>query len=718
MDVAVDSYECVSSLQSVNKIRMALNVIWLSDIATADGWHIDRKWLFPSNHIMRRNHYQWPKLHHINAQDWRVWRDWARRLCGNEEYRMMSSLGPWQCEQRDWVDTWDGFSTWDDEFLYLRSSLGMGWMRQVRMPGRLRHQHRSFAEYIICRELPEDPDNLKRVSYRTHRTYIEVISTSTFPIEWREADIHLSYWEHIEMSATTLLHKINTSLQPVFLDATAELNLLIRDYSRGTVVTVSDGSYFPDRHQAAAAWIIESECGSQWIMGSNFVHGSKESYSSYRSELMGLLAISVILRILACGCAQPNHVIIGCDGQAALDSLKARRVDINANSPHVDILSTLVDLWSSSTMKPYPVHVKGHQNENPMSLTRLEKLNVLMDKLATMTAVLQPNSITSWSLPSMGIRRVEYRNRICGGQLYQTLYNGITDRQLIQYYETKMLVSPCTMTNVAIDAFQHARSRVPTGVIKFISKWMSNTLATGVVLQRRQHRIFNRCPRCNDWGEDRFHVVVCWDVRADIIRRNYIEALQPALLHSHTDPQIIELLTKGLTQFFRQPNGDQHPEYPEPWKREQCSLGWFHFLSGFISKTMVQKQQEYYKEIGLRNKGKQWASKIIVQNWHLIYKLWLSRNEVLHQKTMIQSLSGAVLLDIEVEREYDIGYEGLPPTVHKWFQISKAQLLDKSIDYKRGWLLIVRTVREALNIADYSIFSSSRALRKWVGLNK
>lgn len=97
---------------------------------------------------------------------------------------------------------------------------------------------------------------------------------------------------------------------------------MVRDYSRGTILAVSDGSYFPDSQQAAAAWIIESECGTQWLMGLMYVPGSKEEYSSYRSELTGLMAISTVLRILAGGTRQPPYVLIGCDGKAALESLQ------------------------------------------------------------------------------------------------------------------------------------------------------------------------------------------------------------------------------------------------------------------------------------------------------------------------------------------------------------------------------------------------------------
>mmetsp|Transcript_13250 Transcript_13250/g.24864 ORF Transcript_13250/g.24864 Transcript_13250/m.24864 type:complete len:277 (+) Transcript_13250:387-1217(+) len=271
--------------------------------------------------------------------------------------------------------------------------------------------------------------------------------------------------------------------------------------------------------------------------------------------------------------------------------------------------------------------------------------------------------------------------------------------------------------NITMTAFHHARLTMQLGMVKFMSKWWSNTLATGVILQQRRYRIHNRCPRYNEWGENRLHVLVCWDSRAKIIRQKYLDTLHQLLANTSTHPEIISFIMEGLSQFFRRPNRREEDQHNEQWKREQQQIGWCNFVSGFIGKTLVAKQQDHYKTLGLRNKGKQWASKIIIHNWHLLYKQWLGRNEVLHQKEIINSLSRGALLDIEIEREYDAGYEDLPPTTHRWFHMSKTQLLEKSVEYKKGWLLIVRTIREALNIAEYSIFSTSRALQKWVGLN-
>jgi hypothetical protein len=718
MDMAIEYSSNTSILQSINKIRMALNIVWLSDMASADGCHIDKKWLFPSTHHTTRNGFLWPQAHHTTKKDWSVWRQWAKSLGRNQEQVLEHPLGPWQCTQSGWMSEWDSFTTVNNELLYIRDPSVAGWKRHVIQPGRRRRLPRYFLDFLLCGAPQEHPSQLLRVSYTIHPRYIEVTAESPAPQRWYIEENHHSIWGHFEVTKDTILTKIKEIIDPIFIDSSEELDLVIRDYSNGTIVTVSDGSFLSERKQAAAAWIIESNCGTQWIMGSLAVPGSEEEYSSYRSELTGLTAISLTLKLLACGCPQPQHVIIGCDGKAALKALTVHREDISANSPNADLLCLLVDIWATVDMRPYPVHVKGHQDGILTALTWLEKMNVLMDKLAQMTAAITPREHKHLYIPFMGIRSVVHNNQHIAGRLYQVLYNNITTSHIRQYYESNLLTSNITMEDVAIRSFQHARLHSTTGLNKFVSKWLSNTLPTGVILQRRQHRIFNRCPRCNEWGEDRLHIIICWDTRAQLIRRKYLCTFRQLLERLHTSPDIMEFFINSITQFFRLPHTASSLEQEESWQLEQRLIGWPNFFSGFLGTRTVSKQQEHYRILGLQNKGKQWASKVIVHNWQMIYQLWASRNEVIHQKELIHSLSGSALLDIEVEREYEAGYEDLPQNIHKWFRMSKEQLLAQSTDYKKGWLLIVRTVRESLNIADYSIFASSRALRNWVGLNK
>lgn len=174
--------------------------------------------------------------------------------------------------------------------------------------------------------------------------------------------------------------------------------------------------------------------------------------------------------------------------------------------------------------------------------------------------------------------------------------------------------------------------------------------------------------------------------------------LQQFLTKEKTCPAIITYLNSGLDTFRKRPHAPQTAS--SPWQQDIPQIGWTNMLTGFISTKLMKHQMAYYGSIGSRKKGVTWASKLIIQWWGLLHKLWLGRNDVLHKKEIIHQLSGQCLLDIEI---FDIGYEGLP-VVHKWFQQSKEELLAKSIEYKKGWLLLVKMVKESMNILQSTVY--------------
>jgi hypothetical protein len=95
---------------------------------------------------------------------------------------------------------------------------------------------------------------------------------------------------------TSITTAIKNTLKPAYIETTEWLDILLDKFSNGQIVAVSDGSFLGSTIKAAAAWILESQCRSQWIMGSMNTPGSKDNFSAYRSELTGLAAISVTTR--------------------------------------------------------------------------------------------------------------------------------------------------------------------------------------------------------------------------------------------------------------------------------------------------------------------------------------------------------------------------------------------------------------------------------------
>jgi hypothetical protein len=366
-------------------------------------------------------------------------------------------------------------------------------------------------------------------------------------------------------------------------------------------------------------------------------------------------------------------------------------------------------------VKPLPIHIEGHKDETSHALTRMEQMNIMMDKLATLTATTFPPRPDNRPLSGIGITRVSYNNQLITGNLSKALYTKITSKSLFTYMNSQVFPQPLERADICWDAIQYARDRTTLNINIFISKWISNTVATGVVMQRRKHRVFNRCPRCNHWGEDREHILVCWDTRAKVIWEGQIKKLHAALIQEDTHQNIIEFIMNGLSA-FRNRKEQNIPHSNMEWKMEQKRISMMNLLIGFISQCMVSYQSQYYHQIGSRKGGTQWAGKLILNTWGILHGMWLGRNDVLHQKAIINSLSGAILLDIAVEQEYDQGCEGLPQIMHKWFRKPKEQLLKESVEYKKGWLLLIKSVKESLNIAEYNIFSLSTSLRRWTGL--
>jgi hypothetical protein len=78
----------------------------------------------------------------------------------------------------------------------------------------------------------------------------------------------------------------------------------------------------------------------------------------------------------------PQHLIIGCDGDAALDTLTLSIDNITTNLKHWDLISGLHDIWKSIKALPVQAKVKGHQDNSSRTLTRLECMNIQMDTLA------------------------------------------------------------------------------------------------------------------------------------------------------------------------------------------------------------------------------------------------------------------------------------------------------------------------------------------------
>ena len=80
MELATKLYSKTSVLRSIQRVRMSLGVVHLSDICSANGIQLDNRFLSQKLSNVVRNTDKWPVRHHVNNNDYKHWRKSLREI--------------------------------------------------------------------------------------------------------------------------------------------------------------------------------------------------------------------------------------------------------------------------------------------------------------------------------------------------------------------------------------------------------------------------------------------------------------------------------------------------------------------------------------------------------------------------------------------------------------------------------------------------------------
>jgi len=256
---------------------------------------------------------------------------------------------------------------------------------------------------------------------------------------------------------------------------------------------------------------------------------------------------------------------------------------------------------------------------------------------------------------------------------------------------------------------------------KFISKWISEDTATGIVLKLRKKRVHDNCPRCNAPHEHLVHILTCPHPEVRTITADLLVELEAWLTQEDTYPSLTPILVASIRSWLLDPYEDE-PNFlwPSPHLRKaiiaQQQLGWYAFLMGFIATPIVSLQNSYYKKIDSKKKGTTWATRLIMKCWNLVYHLWTHCNSVLHETQALDALSGVNTLRNWIIAEYALGQGSLHRVYSRYFSVRLETLLQKHTDQLKQWFLVIRSGREAIHVSTTDPFTTNASLRNWIGL--
>jgi hypothetical protein len=163
-----------------------------------------------------------------------------------------------------------------------------------------------------------------------------------------------------------------------------------------------------------------------------------------------------------------------------------------------------------------------------------------------------------------------------------------------------------------LKAFASARKSSSLNRKIFVSKWISEFIATGKNMHRWKLCYASICPYCLHPQEDSFsypsatehwnHHLKQWTLQLSKYKLNvsFIIAVKRDLETWRTDFNLpsINFLTKLEQQVIFQ----------------QCTIGWFRFLQGFLDTSWEALFQEAFTYQRLRRKPNKWIARVISAN--------------------------------------------------------------------------------------------------------
>jgi hypothetical protein len=717
MELAATHFSTAQELSAINRVRMFQGVVSIADITTADGHKLNDEFLCSQEFDGRRNDFLWPEKNHISGTDVTTWRVAMEHFFNGPDLSLTQPLG--QCiidKEQDWLSHWDWFITPDRTFAF-RQVRENHWRRHLRKPG----TNRTF--YTEFMDLTDRPTQLLlRASVRCVNNSWVLLNTSintSYSIRDSQPQVdHIGCIPYIRPQEDWFLQQLSSS---------ATTDDLWTCILQGNALMVSDGSYYPHEEVGACAWKIFTPCLTQWIQAGGLVPGPRSQQSAYRSEVAGQTGLALFLQAIRLPPDITPTITTSCDGISALEKAQIRSDQIRQSFKHVDLLSIAAIAWETSQFSVTTKHVRGHQDNLNRPLTNLEQVNCEMDTAAKQIALLHINRAhphTSFTPSHQGLGTITIRGNIVCSHVQSTLYTSILQHKFVAKIADKFGTVPATMENhTNWTAFGRARKVARFGVQKFISKWISGDIPSGVVMKKRGHRLLDHCPLCKAPAEHLLHILTCPNDDAKKFRLQQLTELSVWLQAEDTQQDIADLFISGLTSWFSDPNGYEPFHHAGTYKmlqaiNSQLEFSWFATLCGYISRHITTAQQYHYTSLGSRKTGNCWTKKLILKLWDILHNIWKFRNDALHQETTLSQLSGIEHLKQAIAQEHSTGVDSLPQVYRIYFSQTVDHLLNKPIAHLKQWFLVVRSGRECYGQHIFlDDFYTNPVLRTWVGLS-
>ena len=625
-------------ITSINRCRCYLNLLFLSDIAIADGTTIDHE-MIQMYATPRTSRFTFPP-EYPTRMDWATWADIWRGALGRH-LKLSIPLGEWVHDTHiKWRWYYDPSSDSLIDFSTDRKTIHT---KQLKAGVKTR----SGGVYSLTTGRFEDDDStlcpascIQLPDYGAISQRFSLVAIGpTFSIP---SKLPASFWDILEGLGGEWMWR------NMHVDLDASVEWFLAALSQQSLVWVTDGSHNPlcAPNISGAGWIVK-DCMTNRKWSFSFYEVSDRA-NSYRAELLGLYAIHTFILALTKYLTIPESATVNvrCDNKGALRTSSRKYKRIRPSSKCADILRCFRTLHSKiRDIHIHYAHVSAHMDDllSWDELTLEQQLNVQCDTLAKQAVSRASKSHQQGeTLPITNLLPLEQcAIFICDKKLPSditpTLRFECSKIKAREFLCTKRGWSTSQFDQVDWVALDDALSTKTTGFKIWLAKQHSNFCASRVQMHRCKQSDDDKCPSCLTAVETADHLCRCPNEERTQLLSDSTRDLASWLNQNNNThhelcywiPHYIQC--RGQVRF-----SDLGPMSPTMYEiaLSQDTIGWRNFMEGRISTKIADLQRNHLFTSGSRLSVRSWSSKLISHILHITHTQWIFRNFMLHDKSM------------------------------------------------------------------------------------
>ena len=683
-----------AELRSLNRVRIKLQMLFLSDIVAANGRQLNQQHLIPTTATLNNSDYDFAR-EEPTAADWRNWIVFWTRFTHPGLF-LMDPLGKWtEPTHRKW--TW----YYDVEHGIVEHKNGNVVEYYHLLQGRTRTRGEQL--YVRTRtEKDKSPEGVPATVSFIDANTINLLGhgppLTTGPSQ--PAD----FWEYLRLLG-------GEWMWDGIVNEKQDLQWLVKAVKKNTIIGVTDGSY--DRDFApdisGAGWLV-SCTNSENILRANFYEQSK-SASSYRGELLGLLALHVFLyAICEFHNIKSTKPKICCDNISALRQSSHRKRRVKTGASQADVLRVLRTIKLKQTLQPIYEHVSAHQDRKKTwwQLTLQEQFNCVCDGLAK-AAVARSMMETvprkcSYLLP-LEKAAIYVDGKKSTSDIAKEVRFCLGEAEARQFYTSArkrkgggLGWTSHRFNKVDWAALNKTLASKPDMYGIWLSKQSSGCCATRTHMKRLQDNLDNKCPNCGR-KEDAAHLMRCPSENRTKLLTEDVEHLSTWLQgDGRTNYELAYWIPKYILFRGTRPMATLGPMSHAMHQAaiSQDEIGWREFTEGKVTKEIAVLQRFHCASAPCRMNGDDWMRHFISRILQITHAQWIFRNTTLHDK-----IRGTLRLkerkDLlkEVGRLVDIDPMGVPPESRFLLEFDFDTLYRTSFEKQTYWVRAMKAARRA-----------------------